>query len=243
MRFFNKNRKKRFSGLNESIAQRVRLITAVDPKNVVSEQFRTLRTSIDFSSATKEGMKTLMISSSLPSEGKSTISANLAVVYAQQNKKVLLVDADLRRPTLEMTFKLTNNFGLTNYLVNYKNDVDHIITNVLNNLDVIASGPIPPNPAELLGSQRMAELIITLKKKYDIIIFDVPPFLAVTDAQVLVQKMDGVAIVVDSGKTSKVALQRTREMLNISKAQVIGFIYNDRSYQKKSGYGYEYGYK
>jgi len=240
MAFFNKNRKKHFSGLNSSMNQGVRLITAVDSKNVVSEQFRTLRTSIDFSSIINGQMKSLMISSSLPSEGKSTISANLAVVYAQQNKKVLLVDADLRRPTLEFTFKLTNNLGLTNYLVNYESNADHIIVNVLNNLDVIASGPLPPNPAELLGSQRMAELILNLKKKYDIIIFDVPPFLAVTDAQVLVQKMDAVAIVVDGGKTSKIALQRTREMLDISKAKVIGYIYNDRSHQKKSGYGYGY---
>lgn len=243
MRFLKKNKFKRDNLSNETMMNGARLIAAVESKNPVTEQFRTLRTNIDFVSVTKEKFKTLLISSALPSEGKSTISANLAVVYAQQGKKVLLVNADLRRPTVATTFNITTDYGLTNYLADDDNKIDSIIqqTNI-ENLDVIISGPIPPNPAELLGSKRMAELIMRLKEAYDIVLFDVPPFLIVTDAQVLLGKVDGVVLVVNGGKTTQSALQRTNEILKISNAPVIGFVYNDQNGNdgESSGYGYVY---
>lgn len=230
---------------NETMLKGARLIAAAEPKNPVSEQFRTLRTNIDFASVAKGNVKTLLVSSALPSEGKSTITANLAIVYAQQGKKVLLVDADLRRPTVAKTFNIADNQGLTNYLADTNSDVATIIRHTaLDNLDIIASGPVPPNPAELLGSGAMTNLIVVLRQQYDLVIFDVPPFLMVTDAQVLLSKMDGVALIVSGGKTAKSALKRVGEMLKISGASVIGFIYNDRNRKKKgaSGYGYGYGY-
>ncbi|MCT8391715.1 polysaccharide biosynthesis tyrosine autokinase [Leuconostoc mesenteroides] len=247
MSFFNKGRAVGKDGLSvETMTKGARLITAAEPKNPVSEQFRTLRTNIEFASVAKGEIKTLLISSALPSEGKSTVTANLAVAYAQQGKKVLLVDSDLRRPTVAVTFGLNKNAsGLTNYLGDSEKEVGSIIhRTAMDNLNVMPSGPIPPNPAELLGSGRMTNLITQLKTHYDMIIFDVPPFLMVTDAQVLMSKMDGVAIVVNGGKTTKGALQRTHEILKIAEAPVLGFIYNDQSRKKKgsAGYGYGYGY-
>ncbi|ORI93343.1 CpsD/CapB family tyrosine-protein kinase [Leuconostoc mesenteroides] len=247
MSFFNKGRAVGKYGLSvETMTKGARLITAAEPKNPVSEQFRTLRTNIEFASVAKGEIKTLLISSALPSEGKSTVTANLAVAYAQQGKKVLLVDADLRRPTVAVTFGLNKNAsGLTNYLGDSEKEVGSIVhRTAMDNLNVMPSGPIPPNPAELLGSGRMTNLITQLKAHYDMIIFDVPPFLMVTDAQVLMTKMDGVVIVVNGGKTTKGALQRTHEILKIAEAPALGFIYNDQQRRKKgsAGYGYGYGY-
>ena len=220
-----------------------RLITAAEPKNSVSEQFRTIRTNIEFASVAKGNVKTLLVSSPLPSEGKSTITANLAVAYAQQGKKVLLVDTDLRRPTIGITFGIADNHGLTNYLADVNSDPQSIIRHTrLETLDVVTSGPVPPNPAELLASSRMTNLIAELRQRYDLVIFHVPPFLMVTDAQVLMSKMDGVAVVVSGRQTTKGALQRTTDMLKLADVPVLGFIYNDRTRKKSSGSGYGYGY-
>ena len=246
MVFFKKKYKTGRDGLSvETMMDGARLIAAAEPKNPVSEQFRTIRTNIDFASVAKGNVKTLLVSSALPSEGKSTITANLAVVYAQQGKRVLLVDTDLRRPTVARTFGVTDNHGLTNYLADVNSDAGSIIHHTrMETLDVVTSGPVPPNPAELLGSSRMTNLIAELRQQYDLVIFDVPPFLMVTDAQVLMSKMDGVAIVVSGRQTTKGALQRTADMLKLADAPVLGFIYNDRTRKKNSsnGYGYGYGY-
>ncbi|WP_420062760.1 CpsD/CapB family tyrosine-protein kinase [Leuconostoc lactis] len=244
MVFFKKKYKTGRDGLSiETMMDGVRLIAAAEPKNPVSEQFRTIRTNIDFASVAKGNVKTLLVSSALPSEGKSTITANLAVVYAQQGKSVLLVDADLRRPTVVRTFGVADNHGLTNYLADVNSDAGSIIHHTrMASLDVVASGPVPPNPAELLASSRMTNLIAELRQRYDLVIFDVPPFLMVTDAQVLMSKMDGVAVVVSRRQTTKGALQRTTDMLKLADAPVLGFIYNDATRRKNSGTGYGYGY-
>lgn len=244
MSFLMKQTHKKKVLSTDTMENGVRLISASELKNPVVEQFRTVRTNIYFASVSKGDIKTLLISSSLPLEGKSTINANLSVVYAQQGKKVLLVDADLRRPTIASTFGADHNtLGLTSYLSDTKKEVTDIIQYTgIQNLDIITSGPIPPNPAELLGSGRMNELIDKLKSVYDLIIFDVPPFLSVTDAQVLMSKIDGVAIVVNGGKTTKVSLKRTYEILKLAEAPLLGFIYNDKNNKKNNGYGYGYGY-
>ncbi|MBU7545399.1 CpsD/CapB family tyrosine-protein kinase [Weissella cibaria] len=244
MNFLRNRTDKKNRLLTDKMTNGVRLISAAELKNPVVEQFRTVRTNIDFASVAKGDIKTLLISSSAPSEGKSTINANLAVVYAQQGKKVLLVDADLRRPTVAATFgDNRNTVGLTNYLSDNKKEITDIIKDSgIQNLDIITSGPIPPNPAELLGSGIMTELIDKLKSVYDLVIFDVPPFLWVTDAQVLMSKVDGVAIVVSGGKSKKSDLKRTYEILKLSEVSILGFIYNDKNNKKTGGYGYGYGY-
>ena len=244
MSFLRNRTDKKNRLLTDTMTNGVRLISAAELKNPVVEQFRTVRTNIDFASVAKGEIKTLLISSSVPSEGKSTINANLAVVYAQQGKKVLLVDADLRRPTVAATFgDNRNTVGLTNYLSDNKKEITDIIqASGIQNLDIITSGPIPPNPAELLGSGMMTELINKLKSVYDLVIFDVPPFLLVTDAQVLMSKVDGVVIVVNGGKSTKSDLKHTYEILELSDVPVLGFIYNDKNNKKKGGYGYGYGY-
>ena len=244
MSFFRNRTDKKNRLLTDTMTNGVRLIAAAELKNPVVEQFRTIRTNIDFASVAKGDIKTLLISSALPSEGKSTVNANLAVVYAQQGKKVLLVDADLRRPTVAATFgDDRTTVGLTNYLSDNKKEISDVIkTSGIPNLDIITSGPIPPNPAELLGSGIMTELIDKLKSVYDLVIFDVPPFLMVTDAQVLLSKVDGVAIVVNGGKSNKSDLKRTYEILQLSEVPLLGFIYNDKNNKKNSGYGYGYGY-
>ena len=244
MVFFKKKYKTGRDGLSvETMMEGARLIAAAEPKNPVSEQFRTIRTNIDFASVAKGNVKTLLVSSALPSEGKSNVTANLAVVYAQQGKRVLLVDTDLRRPTVARTFGVTDNHGLTNYLADVNSDTGSIVRNTrMSTLDVVASGPVPPNPAELLASSRMTNLITELRQQYDLIIFDVPPFLMVTDAQVLMSKVDGVVIVVSGRHTTKGALQRTADMLKLADAPMLGFIYNERSRKKQTGAGYGYGY-
>ncbi|MDN2649363.1 CpsD/CapB family tyrosine-protein kinase [Leuconostoc lactis] len=231
---------------HDTMLNGARLITAAEPKNQVSEQFRIIRTNIEFASVSKGNVKTVMVSSALSSEGKSTITANLAVVYAQQGKKVLLVDTDLRRPTVATTFGITDDHGLTNYLANLNSDTQSIIHHTrMDTLDVVTSGPVPPNPAELLASSRMTNLISELRSQYDLVFFDVPPFLMVTDAQVLMSKIDGVVIVVSGRQTTRGALQRTMDMLKLSDGPILGFIYNDRNRKKNSvnGYGYGYGIK
>lgn len=245
MSFF-RNKKSNKKGLTtETMENGTRLIAVSEPKNPVVEQFRTIRTNIDFTSVTKGDIKTLLISSALSSEGKSTVNSNLAVVYAQQGKKVLLIDADLRRPTVAATFgDKRNMFGLTSYLSDNKKEITDVIQSAgIQNLDIITSGPIPPNPSELLGSGRMTKLIDQLKSVYDLVIFDVPPFLLVTDAQVLMAKVDGVAIVVNGGNTTKADLKRTYEILELSEVPVLGFIYNDKKNKHSGGYGYGYGYE
>lgn len=237
--FRNRTDKKKCLDTN-TMNNGARLISAAELKNPVVEQFRTIRTNIDFASVVTEEIKTLLITSALPSEGKSTINANMAVVYAQQGKKVLLVDADLRRPTVAATFGDSHNtVGLTNYLSDSKKEITDVIkSSGIQNLDIITSGPIPPNPAELLGSGGMTELVDKLKAVYDLVIFDVPPFLLVTDAHVLMDKVDGVAIVVNGGKTTRSALKRMYENLELSKVPLLGFIYNDKNNKKIGGYGY-----
>jgi protein-tyrosine kinase len=215
------------------------LITHFSPRAAISEQYRTIRTNIQFSSV-DESIRTLLVTSSGPEEGKSTTVANLAVVFAQQGKKVLLIDADLRKPTVHYTFQLDNTTGLTNVLTKQTQLEKAAVTTLVDNLSVLSSGPIPPNPAELLGSKAMEDMLVVALEQYDIVIFDTPPVLAVTDAQILANRCDGTILVVGSGKTQIEPAMKSKELLLSSKGKLLGVVLN-RKNAKDSQYYYYYG--
>ena len=215
------------------------LITKVNPKSPISEQFRTVRTNMQFASVDNE-LKSLLVTSSGPAEGKSSTTANLAVVYAQQGKKVLLVDADLRKPTMHYTFRLDNLRGLSNVLVGENTINEAINSTETETLDVMTCGPIPPNPSELLASKKMETFLKEALFNYDMVIFDTPPVLAVTDAQILADIVDGSILVVRSGSTEIEPAQRAKEALAPAKAKLLGVVLNGRE-KKASNYYYYYG--
>lgn len=216
------------------------IITYLDSKSPISEAFRTLRTNIQFASVDKE-IKTIMITSSGPSEGKSTIAANLAVVMAQVGKKTLLVDADMRKPTVHHTFHILNREGLTTALSGQK-EVNQLVKKTeIENLDILSSGPIPPNPAELLGSKSMSRQIEEISTQYDIVLFDTPPIIAVADAQILASQLDGVLLVINSGKTNQDMAVKAKVLLDNVKAKILGCVLNNRKIQGENYYYYYYG--
>ena len=206
-----------------------KLITLEDPRSPVAEAYRTLRTNIEFSSF-EQTLHTLLITSPSPDEGKSTTLANLAVVMAQAEKKTLLVDADLRRPSLHTLFGVNNDKGLTSMFV----DADALRHPPLQetgvpNLLLLSSGPLPPNPAELLLSRRMQDVIAALKQQADIILFDAPPVIAVTDATILGTRVDGVLLVLQAGQTKREHARRAKELLDKVKVRVIGVVLSNVS--------------
>lgn len=229
-------RKKKRSRMNTKMRH---LITKLSPRSPVSEQYRTVRTNLQFAMVDKE-LEALVVTSSGPEEGKSMTTANLAVVYAQQGKKVLLIDADLRKPTVHYTFRLDNLQGLSSVLVGEESFEDAINTTDVENLDVISCGPIPPNPSELLGSRRMQAVLQKAKEFYDVVIFDTPPVLAVTDAQILTNIADGALLVIRSNQTEFEAVERAKDALNTSHGKLLGTVLNDRD-KKSSNYYYYYG--
>jgi capsular exopolysaccharide synthesis family protein len=216
---------------------RRQLITKFNPRSPISEQYRTIRTNIQFSSIDDE-IRSIMVTSSGPGEGKSTTAANLAVVFAQQGKRVLLVDGDLRKPTVHYTFGLPNSFGLTNVLTRQVPLEEAVKPSSEELLSVLTSGPIPPNPAELLGSRGMKEFMEAAQAQFDLIIFDTPPVLAVTDAQVLSNQCDGTIFVISSGKTETDSAQKAKELLEAAKAKILGVIINNKKMNKHDHYYY-----
>ncbi|CDQ18942.1 CpsD/CapB family tyrosine-protein kinase [Halobacillus karajensis] len=216
------------------------LIADINPKSPIAEQFRTIRTNLQFTSVDKE-LETMLVTSASPSEGKSITTANTAVVFAQQGKKVLLVDADLRKPTIHYTFRVNNTKGLSNYLVGDQPVYKLVSQTEIENLDTMTCGPIPPNPSELLGSKKMQTFIDEAKETYDMIIFDTPPVLAVTDSQVLSKFVDGCMLVVRSKQTDKEAAAKAKEHLEQTKANLLGVVLNDQDI-KSSNYYYYYGH-
>lgn len=205
---------------------RAKLITIIDPKSPTSEAYRTLRTNIQFSSIDKE-IKTIAITSSTPSEGKSTIASNLAYIMGQGDKKVLLIDCDMRKPSLHKVFKIGNYNGLTNVLMGDKPLEDIVYkNNSLTNLSILTSGPIPPNPAELLGSKRMRKFLKEVNHEYDIIILDTPPVGLVTDSAVLSTMVDGVILVAAVGHADIGIVKGAKQLLDKVDANIIGVILN-----------------
>jgi non-specific protein-tyrosine kinase len=217
------------------------LIVAAHPKSHIAEAYRVLRTNIEFSSVDKPA-RTLMITSSSPTEGKSTTVANLGIAMAEAGKRVILVDSDLRRPVQHKLFEVNNAVGLTTLLMAHAPEVDEFLTpTAVNNLRLLTCGPIPPNPAELLGSQRMAAVIQRLQEHADVVLFDSPPALAVTDAAVLGAQVDGVLLIVDAGVTRRGEAERAKETLEQVGVHLLGVVIN-RLKVGRHGYGYYYYY-
>lgn len=218
------------------------LITETNPKSPISESYRMLRTNIEFS-AIDQSMQIIMVTSSKPSEGKSTTSANIAVAFAQSNKKVLLIDADMRKPVQHRLFGKSNRIGLTTALFQQKELGDVVQMTNTDNLWFMSAGPTPPNPSELLSSNRMAALLEAAKRSYDVIIVDTPPILFVTDAQIVAAQSDGVVLVVDSGKVKKEIAAKAKASLDHVKAKVIGVVLNNVARERSDSYYYYYGEK
>lgn len=218
-----------------------RLITHLDPKSPVSEAYRTLRTNLQFSKVDRK-LKTILITSSGPKEGKSTTAANLAIALAQIGQKIVLVDADLRRPVVHSIFGIKKDEGVTNYLMETIK-FDQILKPTFNeNLFIICSGILPPNPSELLASKSMELLIEKLNKDFDVIIFDSPPVIAVTDAAILSTKVDGTILVVNSGQTNRDALARCNTLLDSVGTTPIGILLNGVNVEGMYGSYYYYYY-
>lgn len=236
-----KNRRNYFDKMNAEQRLGASLVTVTQPNDVISEAFRQIRTNIQFSMVDQD-YKSIMITSSGVWEGKSTVTANTAAVIAQQGLRVLLVDADMRKPTVAKTFGIDTTVGLTSLLTNREANIMDTVNYVSEaNLYILAAGPIPPNPSELLGSKRMGELIAEMEDLFDLVIFDTPPILAVTDAQIVATRVDGVIVVVRAGIANKNNVRKTKELLDMVNANVIGAVYNGEE-SKKMGYGYGYGY-
>ncbi len=196
-------------------------ISEAEPRSPVAESFRSLRTNVNFSSVDSP-LRKIMITSPTPKDGKTTISTNLAVVMAQGEKKVVLIDADLRRPQVHHRFGLMNRFGLSDLFVQAEDKIgDALHPSNTSRLAVITSGSLPPNPAELLTSQRMASILESLMKGFDTIIIDTPPILTVTDAAAMAQSVDGVILVAKPGTTKKAAFKQSIETLRGGECQFI----------------------
>ncbi|MBL3645934.1 CpsD/CapB family tyrosine-protein kinase [Peribacillus frigoritolerans] len=218
--------------------KQVNLIAQTNPKSPITEQYRLIRTNIQFSSVDKD-IQTIVVTSSEPNDGKSTTAANLAIVLAQEDKKVVLVDADLRKPSVHYAFSLSNIEGLTSVLTKKMSIEKALIKTNVPNLEILTSGPIPPNPSELLNSKSIETTIDELKGMYDYIIFDTPPVLVVPDSQIVANKCDGVIMVVASGKTNKQSAVKAKELLVKANTSLLGVVLNGVETDNSNYYYYQ----
>ncbi len=225
---------KKSDASHDGQAAETALVALRDPRSPAAEAYRTLRTNIQFSSLDKP-LHTLLATSTAPDEGKSTTLANLAVTMAQAEQRVILVDCDLRRPWLHTLFGLPNDTGLTRLILEQEADLPLHPTPVAG-LSLLASGPLPPRPADLLGSRRMAALIERLKNEADMVLFDTPPVTAVTDAAVLATHLDGVLLVLQAGKTRRDRAREARRLLEKVKANIVGVVLNNARLETSCDY-------
>ena len=220
----------------------VNLVTQHDPKSPAAEAYKVIRTSIQFAKA-GNSLKTIAITSCTPDEGKSTTAANLAIVLTQTGKRVLLMDCDMRNPTMHKNFKLSNKVGLSSCISLGTALADAVQETELENLDALTSGVIPPNPSELLGSERMQHILARAQEEYDYVLLDTPPVLPVTDTLVLGSLVDGLILVLDSGEVKVEMARDVKNQLMHAGANILGVVLNKvRSEHHGYGYGYYYYY-
>ncbi|XEC95503.1 CpsD/CapB family tyrosine-protein kinase [Paenibacillus tarimensis] len=201
------------------------LITLTNPYSPISETYRTLRINLQYTPG-KQTVKAVMVTSSISDEGKTTTLSNLAVAYAQEGKGVLVIDADLRNPSLHDVFSQLNQAGLSDVLVNKTNWQEAINDTAIPNLSILTAGVIPSNPSEMLASKQMAALIEELKERYDILLIDTPPVLAVPDPLIVNAYCDGVLLVVAAGKADKETVKKAKASLERVNARILGAVFN-----------------
>jgi capsular exopolysaccharide synthesis family protein len=196
-----------------------------DPRSFGAEAYRVLRNNLHYANPDVP-LRRILVTSAGPGEGKSTTAANLAITMAQGERSVLLVEADLRRPSVHTLFRQPSSPGLSSYLVGDALLAAVVLKSTVANLSVVVSGPIPPNPAELLASRRMHEFLATVSERFDVVILDSPPALATSDACAVAPHVDGVLLVVDSGQTPVVALRRAKERIEAVRGRIVGAVLN-----------------
>lgn len=221
--------------------EEVTLIANSEAKSPVSEAYRTIRTNIKFSNIAGKELKTIMLTSAIPNEGKSTTISNLAVVMAQAGHSVVVCDCDFRNPTQHKIFNLTNK-GLSNCVATGSNVMDIIQRTSIPNLYVLTSGPVAPNPSELLASQNMVDIFKELKQHFDYVLVDTPPIMPVTDAAVVSGKVDGTIMVIASGTVSPAIAVEAKTRLEQAGAHLLGVVLNKVDVAGNSHYGYGYYY-
>ena len=219
-----------------------KIISIKKPKSPISECYRGIRTSIEFSNLDKE-MKVINVTSAMQSEGKSTVIANLAVNFANLDKKVLLLEGDLRNPSVHRMFNISNINGLTDVLLNNKAFADCVHCTEVKNLHILTCGPIPPNPSEILSSNKMKEFITSLKEYYDYIFIDTPPIGIVTDAGIISTYSDGCIFVVGSKQCDIEMAKYAKERLEKVGANIIGAVLNKFEAEGGSYNYYNYYYE
>ncbi|MDX9916812.1 MAG: CpsD/CapB family tyrosine-protein kinase [Gudongella sp.] len=220
--------------------RQAKLFTMDNPKSIISEAFRTLRTNIQFSNVDGDN-KLLVFTSAKQREGKSTVSSNLAYSIAESGKKTLIIDCDLRKPRVHKMFGMSNLSGLTNIIIGDSSiDLEVKRHRVMENLHILSSGPIPPNPAELLGSVRMKNFIEKVRQSYDMVIIDSPPIGLVTDSAILSTLADGTIMVLEAGQTEIDFGVYCIEQLRKVNAKILGVILNKVPTTGKKYYGYSY---
>lgn len=210
-------------------------------KSIIAEAYRTLRTNIQFSSFDSR-VKTIVITSSGPSEGKTTVSCNLAISIAQTGKRTVLLDCDMRKPKIHRVFGISNLLGFSDILIGETNFCEVANKTEIDNLFIIPSGTTPLNPAELLSSVRMKKFLDAICEAYDCIIIDTPPIVMFTDAQILAQRVDGSLLVIASGQTEKSSILKAKELLDKVEAKIIGVVINKYEISKKE-YNLQYYYE
>lgn len=228
---------------SQSIQDERKNLLSVKDDFFIREAYKTLRTNVSFALGADDKSKVIIVSSSLQSEGKSITAINLAISYAMANHKVLVIDCDLRRPKLARLMQLNAKVGLSNLLLDPKLKQKAILPSGIDNLDVLLSGSIPPNPSELLGSSRMQELLEELRESYDYIFLDSPPINIVTDTVVLAPKSDGVLFLVRANKSECGAVAYGVKQLEYSKAKILGFVLNGVDMEKTHYGSKKYGYR
>jgi capsular exopolysaccharide synthesis family protein len=214
------------------------LVAHLDPKSAAAEAYRTLRTSIQFAGLDHK-CRSIVVTSSSPGEGKSTTVANFGVVVAQTGSRVCLIDSDLRRPTLHRIFGLGNSRGLTTALLEGLSLTEVAQPTSVPNLSVLTSGPLPPNPAELVGSNRMREALDAAVADFDLVLLDSPPVVSVADAVALATFADGVVMVVQTGKVPQEVIRRATAQILAVKGRILGVVMNGVNL-KRDGYYYDY---